>query len=446
MQKTSFSSQRPHERGQTILLVAVSLISLLAMAAFAIDIVTLYAARSELQRATDATALAAAKAIADSGFTTIATTDAQYGNAKNLAMLMATNAINAATLATPPINLVAGRQPLLVGSPSYDFTTHPGSYQVTLSLTVNLPTFFSRIWSRSLITMTTSATAEAYNPANLATLTPISPTSLKPWLVANVDPNGMSTNTPFVNVGTGAVEQGVTGEQLDLIADCRNANPNNCVLRMNHNPPKATPPHEVDYVPLQVSSPANSNNICPACASGTTDYEQGIACADVTSYVTPTCGGGATNAVWDSAFNPRGQGGLSAKGAECLIHAAGPGPWDGDTNLQDTLTFPGWPTNPAQITARSGPQVGNLVTTSSSIVTIPIIDITNALNPPPSAVTVVGFIQGFVNQVNNATAPDPGDINVTVLNIAGCSSSDNGANPVVGGAGTSPIPIRLITP
>src|ERR1700680_4961896 len=136
MQKTFLSSQRRHERGQTILLVAVSLVSLLAMAAFAIDIVTLYVARTELQRATDAAALAAAKAIADSGFTTIATTDAQYGNAKNLALFMATNSINAATLATPPINLVAGKQPLLVGSPTFDFTTHPGSYQVTLSLTV----------------------------------------------------------------------------------------------------------------------------------------------------------------------------------------------------------------------------------------------------------------------------------------------------------------------
>jgi len=419
------------------------------MAAFAIDIVTLYAARSELQRATDATALAAAKAIADSGFTTIATTDPQYGNAQNLALRMATNAITAATLATPPINLVAGRQPLLVGSPSYDFTTHPGSYQVTVSLTVNLPTFFSKIWSRSLITMTTSATAEAYNPANLPTLTPISPTSLKPWLVANVDPNGMSTNTPFVTVGTGVVEQGVTGEQLDLIADCKNANPNKCFLRNGHNPPIATPPHEVDYVPLQVSSPANSENICPACAAGASDYEQSIACADVTSYVTPTCGGGATNAVWDGAFNPRGQGGLSAKGAECLIHAAGPGPWDGGTNLQDTLTFPGWPANPAQIMARSGPQIGNLVTTSSSIVTIPIID---AKMPPttfptsPGAVTVVGFIQGFINQINDAASPNPGDINITVLNIAGCSSSDNGANPVIGGAGTSPVPVRLISP
>jgi hypothetical protein len=39
-----------------------------------------------------------------------------------------------------------------------------------------------------------------------------------------------------------------------------------------------------------------------------------------------------------------------------------------------------------------------------------------------------------------------GDIQINVLNIAGCSATNNGANPVVGGSGTSPVPVRLITP
>lgn len=43
-------------------------------------------------------------------------------------------------------------------------------------------------------------------------------------------------------------------------------------------------------------------------------------------------------------------------------------------------------------------------------------------------------------------ASNAGDINITVLNIAGCSTANNGANPIVGGAGTSPVPVRLITP
>jgi len=63
------SRSRRGERGQTILLVAVSIVSLLAMAALAIDVVTLYTARSETQRAADAAALAGAKAFVDSGVT-----------------------------------------------------------------------------------------------------------------------------------------------------------------------------------------------------------------------------------------------------------------------------------------------------------------------------------------------------------------------------------------
>jgi hypothetical protein len=89
------------------------------------------------------------------------------------------------------------------------------------------------------------------------------------------------------------------------------------------------------------------------------------------------------------------------------------------------------------------------VTTSSSIVTIPIIDTSMAPNTfpvSPGAVTVVGFMQAFINQIDpNPGPPTPGDINITVLNISGCSNIDNGANPVVGGSGTSPIPVRLIT-
>jgi uncharacterized membrane protein len=61
MQKQILSRQRSHERGQTMIFVAISIVSLLALAALAIDIVTLYVARTEIQRAADAAALAGAK-------------------------------------------------------------------------------------------------------------------------------------------------------------------------------------------------------------------------------------------------------------------------------------------------------------------------------------------------------------------------------------------------
>jgi hypothetical protein len=38
-----------------------------------------------------------------------------------------------------------------------------------------------------------------------------------------------------------------------------------------------------------------------------------------------------------------------------------------------------------------------------------------------------------------------GDVSITVMNVIGCSQTPNANNPVVGGNGASPIPVRLIT-
>jgi hypothetical protein len=60
-------------------------------------------------------------------------------------------------------------------------------------------------------------------------------------------------------------------------------------------------------------------------------------------------------------------------------------------------------------------------------------------------VTVLGFLQAFVNQVSD----DPGhhgELNITVMNVVGCSQTPNGNTPIVGGNGVSTIPVRLITP
>ena len=72
-------------------------------------------------------------------------------------------------------------------------------------------------------------------------------------------------------------------------------------------------------------------------------------------------------------------------------------------------------------------EIGNLVTTSSSIVTIPIID------TPPSGipatggtVTIDGYMQAFIDEVHGVGPPNTrGDIEITVLNIAGCSATPN---------------------
>ncbi len=445
MQKDPLSRRRPDEHGQTILLVAISLVSLLAMAALAIDIVTLYVARSEIQRAADADALAAAKAIADSGVTTLQATDPNLPTAQTLAQNMATAAVSALISATG-INLVAGAAPTLTTlAPSIDWTRQ-GNPHVTVSLRRDgLPTFFSKIWARSAASVTATATAEVYNPSNLPTITPIAPKSVKPWLIANADPThpALLVPPPFINAATGTVELGVTGETFNLTADCATAGAS-CALI--DNPPKALPSAtnpQVEYAPAAVS-PTNTKNVCPACA-GATDYEQSIECADANSYATLACGGGINNAVWDNSNNPGGGTGLSASGAECLTGASTSGSAQG----QDLLTNPGpWPTAPFKIQAGTHNQFnGSFVATSNSVVTVPIIDIANPLIATGGPVVIVGFLQAFINQVQDGTGGTTvGDINVTVLNIAGCSATNNGATPVVGGGGTSPIPVRLITP
>jgi len=445
------AQRRNPEKGQTILLVAVALVSLLGMAALAIDVVTLYVARNEIQRAADAAALAGAKAIADSGVTTLSPDDPSLAGATTLAQTMATASINAIL----PYNLVAGNQPTLLSAPiTYPASSNPtnSNPHITVTLQVtNLPTFFAHIWGRTAVTTSASATAEAYNPANInAAFTPISPTSVKPWLVANLDPT--RAGNPFVNQATGAIEPNVIGETFDLTADCQSpgGGPPHGPGGRQCNPvtphPAVTSPKAVEYMPAAVPNPANPQDVCPSTCRGGRPYEESIECADPTPYAYYQCGSNnAANAIsWSTTVNPNGNGGTNESGtaAECLIHATGPGSGLG----QDVLTNPApWPSGPMQITAQSGPLSGQVVSTSSSIVTIPIIDQTS-VGAAGAPITVLGFFQAFINGVEPYPGGDgnPGDINITVLNVVGCSQNATNANPVVGGTGTSPVPVRLI--
>jgi hypothetical protein len=114
---------------------------------------------------------------------------------------------------------------------------------------------------------------------------------------------------------------------------------------------------------------------------------------------------------------------------------------------QDVITYTSPLSAPFVITAGNWSLFSVLpVSTSNSIVTIPIIDPSSPKNGV--TVTVVGFMQAFINLVQQGTVNPQfaGDINITVLNIAGCAGTSNGYPPVVGGSGTSPVPVRLIAP
>src|SRR4029077_9665964 len=106
--------RRRGEHGQTIILVAVAMVGLLGMVALAIDVVTLYVAKSEMQRAADAAALAGAKAFVDSGVTSDPTNLARQGTAQAIAQQVITSIL--------PQNRIQGTPPVLVGTPTFDFT------------------------------------------------------------------------------------------------------------------------------------------------------------------------------------------------------------------------------------------------------------------------------------------------------------------------------------
>src|SRR2546430_16282933 len=211
----NISRKQSQERGQTIALVALTIVTLLAMAALAIDVVTLYVAKGEVQRAADAAALVAAKGFVDSGVTS----DPANTSLQTLAENMATAGINAIL----PQNKVAGAAPVLVGTPSFDLTTYPVNPQVAVTLQrTGLPIFFARIWRRAAATVTASAKAEAYNPANSQTATgnfiPVILKNIKPLLIANQDNSG---NALVVDTATGAVATGKTNQPLTLTPKCQ---------------------------------------------------------------------------------------------------------------------------------------------------------------------------------------------------------------------------------
>jgi len=412
----NISRKQSQERGQTIALVALTIVTLLAMAALAIDVVTLYVAKGEVQRAADAAALVAAKAFVDSGVTS----DPANSSLQTLAENMANAGINA-ILAQ---NKVAGAAPVLVGTPTFDFTTYPGNPQVAVTLQrTGLPIFFARIWRRAAATVSASAKAEAYNPANSQTTTgnyiPIEPKCVKPLLVPNKDPN--NPGAPFV-LPTGVVSAGVVNKQIILKDACQAGNPNAaCAAPLPLDPPANG--GQAHFVPALVTP--NTANLCPSC-QGSSNFEQSIECCDFNAY---HCGGTVPNGAADTTIITKQVDNETHDGVACLINKPSQDQLDPGSNF---------PTGPQQFKAGSGPLSGRLVSTSRSIASFPII---NTPVPATGQVTVVGFLQGFIQDVTGGIGNL--QITITVVNISGCGNNPGGTSVQAGS--TSPIPVRLIS-
>lgn len=472
---------RQRERGITMVLVALAMVAIIGIAALSIDVISLYLVKEEAQRAADAAALTAARVISIAGLTSdpgktawgpiCGLTGGIEGAATQAAKAIASQNAMGGTAAAPPVVTYsdggAGVTDCTALAVSGHFSVNP---RVTVQVRrAGLPNFFSRIWGTTGNTVSATATAEAFNPSASdfasGTVTPVQPSCVKPLMVPNQDPNnplcsgGSGGSCPqFVNTTNGSIMNpgfrsatnttGVIGETFTLLADCSGFG-GPCTLatpQPQANVPAGTAngnpaPPNLEYLageapgsavalPACTVAGAGGNPLYPAAVSGC-DQSTAYQCGVQSSIASPAN-------IIDLSENPAGPPptGDTASAVACLLvnDSTAAVPLTG----QDTLTV-----DPLTITAGSAyPNAllqGKQVSSSNSIMSFPIYDTTNPLvfTGTRANVTIVGFLQVFVNDV---TAD--GSLNVTILNVSGCGTS--AANAPI--PGTSPVPVRLVTP
>jgi hypothetical protein len=455
-------------------LVALAIVGIIAMAALSIDIGTLYQASAEAQRAADAAALAAARVISMSGLTGDPTNMATWnltcnaGGPAGLAAVAAAqqNAVGGMSVPTGSISVSYSAGSAAVSPGSADCGGAGAEFPINPVVTVvvqqtKLPTFFAHVFgifnkNWNAVTASATATAEAFNSSNAGSYG-VQPRCVKPWMVPNNDP--LNTGLPFINTGSnGAIEHtgispaGVIGESFWLVPDC---SPGATCVLISTTPqanPGGGPSPSLQYVPGQVpplgsatAIPSSKTGACSA-ISGSAYAEAIAGCDQSTQY---QCGMTGLNTV-DLNENPVSTNDTS-NGAQCLIHQEADSASDvlsiASVTGQDTLDpFPTLPaTYPFQIQAgtdnpltNAGLTGGTVITSSTSIVSVPIYNSPppgTVIAPPTTSVTIVGFLQVFINFVDNL-----GNVYVTVMNVTGCG---NAPSTVL--YGTSPVPVRLIT-
>ena len=423
-----------------MILVALAMMSMLAMVALAIDVITLYSARSETQRVADSAALAAAKVLVDSGQLTDPAT--YQTNAQTLATQLAKDISSQLTIAARQVQ--AADVAVSFG------TTNPG-FNPTVTVTVQnafLPAFFSRIFSRANLTVSATATAEAFTPTGAGGTIPVVSRCVKPLMIPNCDPlhagAACGSGTTFFDPVSGAITSpgvapaGVIGEQFEMYSNC-GPGPGCTAGTPTVGPGPGG--QTLYYYPVQL--PSVTGELCPRCYAGATNFEQDTACCNPTPI---SCGTSATlpavnQLPVDTTVNPEAGSTPVQSGLECLIHQSG------GSGMDELLAGPPM-TYPLQIQVGNnhplrgaGVATNDLVTTSDSLVTLPVYDQTVNGGLPPTTVNVIGFLQVFVQQVfPGGGGPKLGEFRVTVVNVLGCGNSAGGA-PVSSAAA---VPIRLI--
>jgi len=413
-----------------IMLVAVFMLFVVgAMAALAIDLVTLYTARSEAQLAADGAALAGARVLANSGMTSDTTgglIPAAEAFATTIATQVATrqNEVGGRTLNPPEVTVS-------FNDSDASFPTNP--HVTVQTRRVDLPTFFARIWGNSALTVAATATAEAYNPSGARILggtNPVQLTCVKPWLLPNKDPS--NSDNPIFDTTTGAINPASSllgwsftspsGKPLSRNPICTDAG--GCIL------PQVAPPSWNYFPGDDATNFPHPTNSLPSCAPAlTSNYQESVAGCIQTAI--------SCNQLANIDTNPYGGNRNldTANAVNCLTHAT--------NNLGDTVAVPVPPVAPFQfIAGTDNPVPGaapNNVMVSDSLVTVPVFDSSGGAVP---TVQIIGFVQLFLNPDGIAT-PAGGSVNTTVVNMAGCGTG--AAGTAILGNGASPVAVRLIS-
>jgi len=400
-----------------VLVAVVMLFVVGAMAALSIDVVTFYTARSEAQLVADAAALAAARVLANSGATSDTTGTLGL-------MALAEPLASAVAIQVAQNSMVGGRY-LVAGEVVVNFSGTPPNPHVTVrAQRTDLPTFFARIWGSQQVTVAASATAEAYNPsgaiATAATAAPpVAPLCVKPWLLPNADPY---TSGTIFNPTTGAITD---ASLLGWSSFSTGGVPMNLAT-------SGLTAWQY-YVGDPSSFPAPTQAL-PACAAAWTDpYRLGVAgCVQMPISCNSTVNTYVPGEVLDTE-----------DAVNCLTHAT-------TTGGGDTVTSVNPPSAPFQFVAGDDNPIPGLarsnVMVSDSLVTVPVFD-TVSFTAPGSPVTIIGFVQLFLNPDGNAAPANisfPDSVNTTVINMAGCGAKASGT-PILGN-GASPVTVRLISP
>jgi len=470
---------RRNDSGSTLFLVAAGLVFMLAVSALAIDVVSLYVARNEAQRAADAAALAGASAFVSSGCTTGSGGCVAGGPQEAPATTQATQ--------VAAQNFVGGQAP---SSSTIGVSfSYPNNEEPEITVTVYrdkthsnaMPTFFARMFGFTTANISASATAEAYNPSGGGV--DYGESCVRPFFVPNCDEDHpVSDQSPNFATQANTVCGGTTGVPKSgysipcppgVPGTCwpsyffdpnsspvgKIVNPGACTWTWtSKNPPYAgycastsgvqgefwalhtlagpsqwyligftgnsgsalrTYIHTCQPLTYTCGSPLNSAN-----GKKVGPVDQGV------NDLINSTGDGPNNGqdlICSDSTNNASAGGIDFGGSTCSNTSGASGP---------TFFVTGGANNP------NSNLVGKTFTSgSSSIVNVVVYD-GHQLPPGGGSATIIGFMQGFVVDAQHSATDD--EVDMVIMNLGGCGTSGGaGGGPVVD-AGGSAVPIRLI--